>query len=136
MTRENDLPNSSFPIHHSAATAVYYWRGARPFPLDLEAHQTGWVIILLLHREGECGLLPVAWAQDCPPPDADPALPAASFHGDALDREALQLTLADLKNDGWVVSGRLDCHVTGRYTDPDFWPKINAHLWQQTKDEL
>jgi hypothetical protein len=115
------LHNSSFLIHNSSAVAVYYWRGARPWLLDLTADDTGWLVCLCLQREGDVALLPLAWEQNAPA--ADDAAPSSfaprpsSFHGDALDAEAYQLTLHDLESDGWQVTGRLTLDFTGAEKD-------------------
>ncbi|MCI0396698.1 MAG: hypothetical protein L0332_34820 [Chloroflexi bacterium] len=123
----------------SALIPIFHWRGARPWLLDLDSYQSGWAICLVLVREGDCCLLPVAWQQDTPALDDDdrwPSLPALcpwahpTFHADALDHEALNLTLAGLRQEGWHVSGRLDVHFHGHDTTPDFWPEIHAYLWQ------
>ncbi|NHZ71754.1 MAG: hypothetical protein GWP17_01555, partial [Aquificales bacterium] len=44
----NPIHNSSFILHNCATVPVYYWRGARPGLIDLEAHQTGWLVCLSL----------------------------------------------------------------------------------------
>ena len=130
MSNETSLHNSSFLIHNSTLVPIYHLRGARPLLFDLDNHQSGWTILLILHREGDCCLLPLAWQQDVPGPDDD-HLPPASFHANALDSEALELTLTDLKQDGWHVNGRLDVHFTGRHTEANFWQKIQPYLWQK-----
>ena len=117
------------PLHNSSAVAVYYWRGARPWLLDLTADDSGWLLCLCLHREGSIALLPLAWDQNVPSPDTPHP---SSFYGDALDAEACQLTLRDLESDGWQVTGRLTLHFTGCQTDPDFWPTIHQSLWHKS----
>jgi hypothetical protein len=114
---------------------LYFWRGARPDLVDLDVDQTGWAIMLVLVREGDCCLLPVVWLSETPDEDTEYLRlnPAAAHHfiqSNALDREALDLTLSDLQGDGWQVSGRLDVHFSGRYTDPNFWPHIQTYLWR------
>ena len=115
------LHNSSFLIHNSSAVAVYHWRGARPWLLDLTADDSGWLLCLCLQREGDVALLPLAWEQNAPA--ADDAAPSSfaprpsSFHGDALDAEACRLTLHDLESDGWQVTGRLTLHFVGAEKD-------------------
>ena len=111
------LHNSSFLIHNSSAVAVYHWRGARPWLLDLTADDSGWLLCLCLQREGDVALLPLAWEQNAPAADTPGSWPfspqAETFHGDAPDAEACQLTLRDLESDGWQVNGRLTLHFTG-----------------------
>jgi len=113
--------------HAITAVPLYSWRGARPFPFNLTAAETGSAALLLLAREGELCLLPLTWARNLPPSGRGQGQP---FHADALDGEALQLTLADLQQDGWQVNGRLDLHFTGQYAAADFWSAIQATLWQ------
>jgi hypothetical protein len=118
-----------------ALTPLYFWRGARPDLLDLSSDQTGWAVALVLSREGDCCLLPIAWLNETPEQDYEdylrfiPTAAANLIQADALDRKALQLTLADLERDGWQVNGRLDIHFTGSAVAPDFWPTTLAYLW-------
>jgi len=118
-----------------ALTPLYFWRGARPDLLDLDSDQVGWAIALVLSREGDCCLLPIAWLNEIAGQDHEDYLrlnPAAAAHliqANALDQEALQLTLSDLERGGWQVSGRLDVHFTGCVVTPDFWPSTRAYLW-------
>lgn len=116
--------------HDSAAVPVYHWRGARPFLLDLSEADVGWATALVLARQGEVCLLPLAWDRNLP----DVGLPARPFAADALDREALRLTLADLEGDGWGVSGRLEVRFVGQFAADDFWDRTMAPLWQTTGD--
>lgn len=146
MTTEADLHHSSvrqaqgkrFSFHNSAAVAVYHWRGARPWPLDLTADDRGWLLCLCLEREGALALLPVAWEENPPSPQASDPLPFAShpssFYGDALDGEAYDLTLRDLQGDGWQVNGRLVLEFVGAETDANFWQTIHQSLWQSPLD--
>jgi hypothetical protein len=113
--------------HHPVATVpVYHWYGARPFPLVLGEGDTGAAQWLLLNREGDACLVPISWQANVP------AAPwtRLGFHADALDEEALRLTLADLGADGWVVVGRLDIRFSGRFADDAFWADTLATLWQ------
>jgi hypothetical protein len=98
--------------------------------LDLTPDDTGWLLCLCLHRQGDIALLPVAWDQNAPSP---PLSQPTAFYGDALDAEAVQLTLRDLQSDGWQVNGRLALQFTGVETDPNFWQVITTHLWQNRK---
>ncbi len=113
--------------HDSAAVPVYHWRGARPFPLDLAEADTGAAALLLLARQGDVCLLPLAWERNLTD-DRGPS--GRPFAADALDREAFQLMLADLERDGWRVAGRLDVRFNGRYADDGFWERTLAPLWQ------
>lgn len=119
----------------AALIPLLHWRGAIPWLLDLDNSQTGWAISLVLTRQGECCLLPLAWLRDAPNWDDDRFTPiphtySTAFAADALDSETLHLALADLEGEGWEVSGRLDAHFTGRLADPDFWPNLHSYLWQ------
>jgi hypothetical protein len=102
--------------HDSAAVPVYYWRGARPFPLDLSEGDTGAASLLLLAREGDVCLLALSREANLPP---SPRLNLA-FCAEVVDEEALRLALADLARDGWRVVGRIDVRFTGRFAD-DQW---------------
>lgn len=113
-----------FIPHSAALIPLYHWRGARPWLLDLDAGQSGRLVALLLAREGDCAILPVAWQQNSPD---DPA----RFAADALDSDAFSLALEHLQRDGWQVNGRLDLHVSGRHTDPHFWEQIHEQLWRK-----
>ena len=145
----NPLHNSSFIIHNSTAVAVYHWRGARPWLLDLDSDQTGWLICLSLSREGDCSLLPIAWQEGAAEMDAElpavplhtprpfPPPPIPTLRTEALDSEAVSLMLADLRQDGWRVNGRITLQFTGRDTEPNFQQIIETYLWQTPvkKDE-
>ncbi len=120
------------PINHSAIVPLFYWRGARPFPLTLTADDTGTADLLLLSREDDLCLMPISWDQNLPAPYAP--LPV-SFHADALDREAVRLTLHDLKSDGWQVNGRLHLTFTGQETELNFTQNTEAALWRATSSE-
>ena len=102
-------------FHHSAAVPVYHWRGARPFPLDLGEADTGAASLLLLAREGDVCLLPVSREANLPP---GPRI-NLSFCIEAMDEEALRLTLGELASDGWRVVGRLEVRFTGHYAEED-----------------
>ena len=111
--------------NHIAAIPLFYWRGAHPFPLTLTADDTGDASILVLGREGDICLMPLAWEQNIPAPfDSHPR----AFHADALDKTAINLTLHDLQSDGWQINGRLQLHFTGHETTTDFWQQTEAPL--------
>ncbi len=118
--------NSSTAIHHIAAVPLFYWRGARPYPLTLTADDIGTAEMLILSREGDLCLLPTRWEQNLPT-DRLPSI--TSFYADALDQEAFHLTLHDLQSDGWQVDGRIHLQFTGRETDAHFEDNINSFLW-------
>jgi hypothetical protein len=124
------MKNDTFTMHGSSLVPIYRWRGARPYLLDLDGYQVGWTIILVLTREGDCCLLPVAWQREHPDLDEERLPLPVHFYTDAVDRESFDLTLADLERDGWQISGRLDVHFTGCQADPDFWQNVRAYLWQ------
>lgn len=109
-----------------AAVPVYYWHGARPFPLSLGEADTGAAVWLLLDREGDACLVPIGWQANVPPA----ARTRLGFHADALAEEALRLTLSELAGDGWVLVGRLDVRFLGQFADDAFWPDTLATLWQ------
>lgn len=126
---QSDHHHSSFIIHNASLVRVYHWRGGRPRVLDLTAEQNGWTICLVLTREGDCRLFPVAWLYEEPDPcDDDPFRPPYPIAEGALDAETLALTKAELESDGWQVTGRLDLHFGGRHTDPRFWQKLQPYL--------
>lgn len=121
----------------TALVPVYYWRGARPFLVDLEADQTGWLVCLTLTYEGDTCLLPLAW-QANHPLEETPAGPLPLVPGvatEALDSTAVSLTLADLQAAGWEVTGRLTLYFSGRETEPDFQAKNERYLWQSPADK-
>lgn len=116
---------------------IYYWRGARPHLVDLEAHQTGWLVCLCLTREGDTCLLPLAWEEnsvcdnDRPPPTG----PVVTLNTAALDGTAVSLTLNDLQQAGWAVNGRLTIQFTGRETEAHFAENSNGFLWQSPTEK-
>lgn len=110
-----------------AAVPVYFWRGARPFPFELTPAETGLSTLLVLGREGEVCLLPLTWDRNVDATNAHLTLP---LHAHALDRDAFKRTLHDLRADGWEVNGRVDVRYAGEYTVEQFWPTIEALLWQ------
>lgn len=117
-------------LQNTAIIPVIHWRGARPDILDLSSDQAGWLLALVLVREGDCRLLPVAWLYE-QPAKADEYLPSTwPLEADALHTMAFKQTLSELDREGWQVSGRLEIHFTGQDIDPNFWPAIEAHLWQ------
>ena len=115
------------PAHSVAAVPVYRWRGAQPFPLELGEADTGTAICLLLHREGDVCLVPISWQANVPPV----ARTHLNFRADALDGEALRLTLAELEGEGWAVIGRLEVHFPAgspwMSSGPRRWPESGNH---------
>jgi hypothetical protein len=122
----------NYPIHSISTIPVYHWHGAPPFPLALSAAETGSATLLILLREGETCLLPLTWDRNLPPSWSRPTHATHSFYADALDREAFQLTLNNLQQDGWQVSGRLHVQFVGEYAADNFWPTIEKMFWQTT----
>ena len=112
---------------------VYFWRGTWPSLLDLTVHETGWLTALILTREGDCCLFPLTWFYHEPPLDDDRIPIHWPHHTHTLHQKLFELTLNDLKADGWQVTGRLEANFIGQQTDPDFWTNIQAHLWQPPK---
>ena len=110
---------------------VYYWRGARPSLIDLDAHQTGWLVCLSLTREGDSCLLPLAWQADSVPDSQQPdqTIPVITTATTALDSTAVTLTLHDLQQVGWEINGRLTIQFTGQDADPHFTETNNSYLW-------
>jgi hypothetical protein len=143
MSNSNDNPSiphpssfiphpSSFIPHPSSLIPLYYWRGGRPWLLDLEPDQTGWLICLCLHREGDISLLPLAWQINAPDEhdDAQSTQPYPIIHSQALEKAAVSLTLAGLQQDGWHITGRLTIHFTGRDTEANFSQTTDRYLWR------
>lgn len=126
--------NPSYLIPHTsyiptALIPIYHWRGGRPRLLDLETDQDGSLIGLLLTREGDCCLLPIAWLYDQPRAgDDDPLRPTIPQEKQALDQPTLDLILNQLTHEGWEISGRLDMHFTGLHTTPHFWQNLHPLL--------
>ena len=116
-----NLPTALIPIYH--------WRGARPRLLDLQTDQQGCLISLLLTRQGDCCLLPIAWVYDQPRDnDPDPLRPTIPQEHQALDQPTLDLILNQLTHEGWEISGRLDMNFTGIHTTPHFWQNLHPFL--------
>ncbi len=123
----------SLAKHHlTALVPIYHWRGARPWLIDLESHQTGWLTALSLQREGDICLLPLAWEAETPEDSSFYARqrPYPGIQTDALDSTAVTLTLAQLQQDGWQINGRLTIQFTGTDTDPNFQQTYLNDLWQ------
>jgi hypothetical protein len=111
---------------------LFYWPGNSPWLLDLDTHQTGWCLCLVLARGEERCLWPVAWQRDVPDPEDEPFLPS-SFAADALDNKKLAVVLGGLVQDGWQVCGRLDVDFSGRTTRSNFWEEVQIYLWQKNE---
>lgn len=127
--KSTNIPHpSSLNLQPSSLFPAYHWRGARPHLLDLNAAQSGWAICLVLNREGDCCLLPVAWLHEQPDPEEeDPLRPPYPIAGGAFDEATLQLTIAEFEQEGWEVTGRLDATFTGRETDPHFQQHLRPY---------
>ncbi len=134
------MNNSSFIIHDFSLVPVYYWRGARFSLVDLEPHESGWLVCLALTREGENCLLPLAWDRSAAIEETitEDILPPPTFHTQAHDSTAVRLTLNELQQSGWQVNGRLTIHFTGCDTEPNFHQNTQTYLWHTPggKDEL
>jgi hypothetical protein len=120
----------SVPAQSAALVPVLHWRGARSDILDLSRDQSGWVLALVLVREGDCCLLPVAWLYEQPAEVEEHLPPGYPLEADALHSGAFKQTMIELDREGWQVSGRLEIHFTGQDVEPNFWPAVEAHLWQ------
>ncbi|MCP4356408.1 MAG: hypothetical protein GY796_00095 [Chloroflexi bacterium] len=127
---------STYANHHTSLIPIYHWRGARPALIDLEPDQAGWLVSLCLQRDGDVCLLPLAWDTNMPTdkPDPDDIAPIPTFHTQALDNTAVHLTLADLKQCGWKVSGRLTLHFSGADSEPNFEQTTQSYLWHNPGD--
>lgn len=124
---------------YTSLVPVYHWRGARPWLVDLEPYQTGWLVCLCLQREGDVCLLPLAWEAEAMPeePCLDDCLPFPTLNTQALESTAVRLTLNDLQQSGWQINGRLTLHFTGCHTEPNFHQNTQHYLWHTPggKDE-
>jgi hypothetical protein len=132
--------NTGFSTQYIAATPLYSWHGAVPLPLNLGQDQSGWGLLLTLHREGDLLFMPIAWDTAVTQPDSCPAeepppLPIASWRTEALDAQSFSLTMASLVNDGWQVVGCLHLHHIGVNTRSDFNQLIERYLWQKPAAE-
>ncbi len=136
-TEKKPFHNSAFRLQPCALIPVYHWRGARPWLLDLEPEQSGWLIGLCLHREGDICLLPLAWQiNNLEEENQDPSpYPHPQWHTAAHDQNAISLTLANMQRDDWQVQGHLTVHFSGRETRPDFNRQTRSYLWQTPRSD-
>jgi hypothetical protein len=114
---------------------TFQWHGARPRLLDLERYEQGWAVALILQREGDCRLIPLAWLYEQPLPDDDRFPPGWPLETDAIHEPTLNQTLQEWQREGWELRGRIELQFIGLDTDPNFWPTIHTHLWQNQTDE-
>ena len=120
-------------IQTTSFIPIYHWRGGRPQVVDLESDQTGWLVCLCLHREGDLSLLPLAWQAQAPDehhqltPDEQPY---PTITTQALDDTAVSLTLRQLQQDGWQIQGQLTLTFTGLDTIAHFEQTERQNLWQ------
>lgn len=118
---------------------IYHLRGPLPTLFDLPPDHCGWLICLSFTQMGDTCLLPIAWetqqlTRDDPRTLFSP--PISTQQTQALDDQAIALTLDDLQRSGWQLNGRLTLHFTGHDTDPTFHQTIHSYLWQMPeKDE-
>lgn len=111
---------------------VYHWRGGRPQIVDLEPDQTGWLICLCLQRHGDLSLLPLAWQINAPDEHhrlAPGEPPYPTIHAQALDDDAVSLTLQQLQQDGWQIQGQITLAFTGRHAIANFEQTYRQYLW-------
>lgn len=127
---------SKFQVQYTSFVPIYHWRGARPWLVDLEPDQTGWLICLCLQREGDVSLLPLAWQVDAldEHDEGGSTQPYPTVHTDALESAPVSLTLADLQKDGWQINGRLTIQFTGRETERNFEENMHRFLWHSPGD--
>ncbi|MCA9943406.1 MAG: hypothetical protein KC449_07985 [Anaerolineales bacterium] len=121
-------------VQTASFVPIYHWRGGRPQIVDLEPDQTGWLVCLCLHREGDLSLLPLAWQAQAP--DEHHQLtpeeqPYPTIYTEALDDTAVSLTIQQLQQDGWQIQGQLTLAFTGRDAIANFEQTYRQYLWQQ-----
>ncbi len=114
---------------------IYHWFGARPRLLDLECSQQGWTLALLLQREGDCCLVPLAWLYEQPQSDDDRLPNGWPLESEAIHESALNQLLRQWQLEGWEIRGRIEIRFMGTDTDPQFWPTIRSHLWHTKTDK-
>ncbi|MFN2137307.1 MAG: hypothetical protein ACK2UK_15210, partial [Candidatus Promineifilaceae bacterium] len=88
MTSAERQPQQpSFGVQATAFTPIFYWRGARPFFLDLTENESGWMICLRLQRDDDCCLMPLAWQQGAAHEGSPPGqpIPFPTRNSEALD---------------------------------------------------
>ncbi len=113
----------------ATALPAYHWFGARPRLLDLERYEQGWALALVLQREGDCCLVPLAWLYEQPQSDDDRLPDTWPLETEAVHETALNQILRQWQLEGWEVRGRIEIRFSGTDTDPQFWPTIRSHLW-------
>ena len=93
-----------FIDYHSAIVPVYYCLGARLRVLDLDPSQGGQTVALLLQRDGDCALLPIA----------DTIMRS---DGQRWQRghaaETISHATTALERDGWELTGKLTITFEG-----------------------
>lgn len=115
---------------------LYQWRGARPRVLDLPPEQSGWLACLLLAREGDCCLLPLAWYEEQPDPWRDvPWHEPQPLAAGALEQDMARLLEAMLLGDGWQLRGRLILDFTGCRAVANFREQIDMMLGKRPGEE-
>lgn len=122
-------PPPTFIPHISTFLPVYHWFGARPQILDLERHEKGWLLALVLQREGECCLTPLAWLYEQPHPDDERISETWPLSTESIHKTTLEYQLRQWQLEGWELCGRIEITFTGTETDSQFWPTIHSHLW-------
>lgn len=129
---------TQFVTSTASFVPIFQWRGGRPQVVDLEPDQTGWLVCLCLHREGDLNLLPLAWQAQAP--DEHHQLtpeerPYPTIYTQALDDTAVSLTLQQLQQDGWHIKGQLTLAFTGRDAIANFEQIYRQYLWQSPKEK-
>lgn len=117
------------------AVPVICWHGWRPAPLDLDAGEQGGQTFLVLGREGDTALLPVAMVTyicyaPLGPDDRweDHGLQPVEVSSAAAQRQAVLQEVRELEDQGWRVVGRLQATFNGVDTEDDFWQRVEWTL--------
>src|SRR5690606_41117261 len=108
----------------------------RPRVLDLPPEQSGWLVCLLLAREGDCCLLPLAWYEEQPDPWQDvPWHEPQPLAVDVLEKDMAHMLETILVGDGWQLRGRLILDFTGCEAVANFREQIDAMLGMRQQEE-
>lgn len=127
--------DSLFSTLSTTALPTYHWFGARPRLLDLEQYEQGWALALILQREGDCCLVPLAWSYEQPHPEDDRLSAGWPLDTEAVHESVLNQMLKQWQLEGWQVRGRIEIRFTGTETDLEFWPTVRSHLWHDQDNE-
>ncbi len=118
------MPDLNLIEWRSAPMPVYYCLGTRPTILQLDPAQTGWTLCLIFQRNEQTALLPISDLTE-------------STDGQHIflpsQQTTVQHTCADLKQDGWELTGRIGIRFNGSESADTFWQDTNA--WLTKNDE-